>query len=132
MTASPQPQLVGLRNRHSAVHERRRERPDEDEQQEHGRKPQPDPDDREHEDRERRVEHEQAPRLLVEVAHRSSQGRADAHPFTPAAVTPAMKYRWAATKSNAIGMIEITLAAISCGQSVLYCPMKLESPTVSE
>ena len=92
----------------------------------------PTTDDREHEDRERRVEHEQAPRLLVEVAHRAPQGRADAHPFTPAAVTPAMKYRWAATKSSAIGMIEITLAAISCGQSVLYCPMKLESPTVSE
>ncbi len=85
-----------------------------------GRKPQPDADDREHEDRERRVEHEQAPRLLVEVADRASQGLADAHPFTPAAVTPAMKYRWAATKSSAIGMIEITLAAISCGQSVLY------------
>ena len=78
----------------------------------------------------RRVEHEQTPRLPVEVAHRAPQRRADAHPFTPAAVTPAMKYRWAATKSSAIGMIEITLAAISCGQG-LVLPMKLESPTVS-
>ena len=115
-----QAQLVGLREGHGAVHEPRRERPYEHEENQHGREPQPDADHRDDEHRQRHVEHEQTPRVPVEVARRSPQGRPDAHPFTPDDVTPAMKYRWAATNSTVIGMIEMTLAAISCGQSVLY------------
>ena len=94
--------------------------------------------DREHVRGEGGVEQHEPPGLLVEVPDRAAEGLADRggpeprrgrdHPFTPAAATPATKYRWKKTYTTSTGTMAMVAAAISCGQSVWYWKRNCTSP----
>ena len=75
------------------------------------------------------IDGQESPRVGVEVAKREPHGVAQPHPLTPAAVTPAMKYRWKITKMSRIGAIAIRLPAMSSGHSVPYWKLKVASPS---
>ena len=122
-----QPELLGLRERHDAVHDRRQNGADEDGQDDRGRHGQADEHDREDRTAQQEVQHDQPPCLVIEIARRNPECATQSHPFTPADAIPATKYRWNTTKISRIGRIARTLAAMSGGQLVWYAPMEVRN-----
>ena len=84
-------EVLGHRDDDGAVHQRGEQWTRSDEQDPDRRNPETRDDDRQDERREARVQQEEPPRLVVEIAEGCAKCGLRAHPLTPAVVTPAMK-----------------------------------------
>ena len=100
------------------MHDRREDGADQDGQDDRRTHGQAREHHREHYGAQEHVQHDQPPRLVIEVVRCNTECPSQSHPFTPAEATPATKYRWKTTKITRMGRMAMTLAAMSGGHIV--------------
>ena len=84
-------EVLSLRERHRAVHHGQRSRSEQDHEREGERRGDAGQDDQDDDRSEQQVEHDEAPRLVVEIRRGDPERGAQPHPLTPDAATPATK-----------------------------------------